>query len=121
MGCHWISRALWGDVPSIEPLFDVLKKLHREETQHPCECGSLTARKCLSCSEYVCDGCWLDHTTTIAPPFSKNHVWCDSHGFPVALCCIMAGKDDVSFATVPKYYQKKLTKKWAPFANFDLW
>ena len=32
-----------------------------------CECGSLTARKCLSCSEYVCDGCWLDHTTTICP------------------------------------------------------
>ena len=56
-----------------------------------------------------------------APPFSKNHVWCDSHGFPVALCCIVAGKDGVPFATVPKYYQKKLTKKWAPFANFDLW
>ena len=30
----------------------------------------------------------------------------DSHGFPVALCCIVAGKDDVPFATVPKYYQK---------------
>ena len=42
-----------------------------------------------------------------ASPFSKNHVWCDSHGFPVALCCIVAGKDAVPFATVPKYYQKK--------------
>ena len=62
-----ILRGLWGDVPSIEPMFHVLKKLHREETQYPCECGSLTARKCLFCSEYVCDGCWLDHTTTICP------------------------------------------------------
>ena len=41
-----------------------------------------------------------------APPFSKIHVWCDSHGFPVALCCIVAGKDGVPFAMVPKYYQK---------------
>ena len=69
--CSWdataIPRALWADVPSIEPLFDVLKKLHLEETQHPCECGSLTARTCLSCSEYVCDGCWLDHTATVCP------------------------------------------------------
>ena len=62
-----IPRALWGDVPSIKPMFDVLKKLRCEETQHPCDCGSLTARKCLSCSEYVCDGFWLDHTTTICP------------------------------------------------------
>ena len=30
-----IPRALWGDVPSIKPMFDVLKKLQREETQHP--------------------------------------------------------------------------------------
>ena len=33
--CSWdatgIPRALWGDVPSIEPMFDVIKKLHREE------------------------------------------------------------------------------------------
>ena len=77
----------------------------------PCECGSLTARKCLSCSEYVCDACWLDHTTTSAPPFSKNHVRCDSHGFLVALCCIVAGNGDTPFATVPKYYQKKIAPK----------
>ena len=53
--------------PSIKPMFDVLNKLYREEIHHPYECGSLTARKCLSCSEYVCDGCWLDHTTAICP------------------------------------------------------
>ena len=62
-----IPRALWGDVPSMKPMFDVLKKLHLEETHHHCECGSLSARKCLSCSECVCDGRWLDHTTTICP------------------------------------------------------
>ena len=28
---------------------------------------TLTARKCLSCAEYVCDGCWLDHSTAICP------------------------------------------------------
>ena len=42
-----------------------------------------------------------------APLFSKKHVWCDSHGFPVAY-----------YQILPK---NKLTKKWAPFANFDLW
>ena len=34
-----IPRALWGDVPSVEPMFDVLKKLHPEEARHPCGCG----------------------------------------------------------------------------------
>ena len=51
--CSGIPRALWGDVPSIDPMFNILKKIQCEETQHPCECGSLTARKCLYwvCSE----------------------------------------------------------------------
>ena len=34
-------------------------------------------------------------------------------GFPIALCCIVAGKDDVPFATVPKYYQTKINQKTA--------
>ena len=55
-----------------------------------------------------------------APPFSKNHVWCDSHGFPIALCCIVAGKDDVPFATVPKYHQKKINQKMVPLMRIFL-
>ena len=27
----------------------------------------LTARKYLSCAEYVCAGCWLDHSTAVCP------------------------------------------------------
>ena len=95
LSAHGIPRALWGDVPSIEPMFDILKKLHPKETQHPCECGSLTARTRLS------------------------YEWCNSHQFSVALCCIVAGKGDVPLQ-YRKITQKTLTKKWALLANFDL-
>ena len=40
------------------------------------------------------------------PLFSKNHIWSNSHGFPIALCCIVAGNDAVPFATIPKYHQE---------------
>ena len=50
-----------------------------------------------------------------APPFSKNHVWYDSHGLPIALCCIVAGKDEVPFAAVPKYYAKKINQIMGTF------
>ena len=60
-----ILRALWRDVPTTEPMFDVFKRLHCEETQHHCECGSLTAQMCLSCFRYVYHGCCLHYTTMI--------------------------------------------------------
>ena len=67
------------------------------------------------------DACCLDHTASICPTLSVNHEWCNSQQVSVALCCTVAGKGDVPFATIPKNYPKQLTKKWALFANFDLW
>ena len=53
-----------------------------------------------------------------APLFNENHLWCDSHEFPVALCCIVAGKDAVPCATLPKYYHKKILTIGVAFGGF---
>ena len=48
------------------------------------------------------------------PPIHKNHAWCSSHRFlltSVALCCIVAGKDDAPFATIPNIPPKQITQK----------
>ena len=53
------------------------------------------------------------------PPFNLTMNGATHISFSVALCCIVAGKGDAPFATIPKNYPKnppQRTKKWAPLA-----
>jgi hypothetical protein len=75
----------------------------------------------MSTSKQLLIGQGTPHHNHLPRRLVKTMYVATQNGFPIALCCIVAGTDDVPFATVPKYYQKKLTKKWAPFANFRLW
>ena len=62
-----IPRALWGDVPSADPMVEVLQATLVAEHIASCECGILTPRKCPTCSEHVCDGCFPDHVACVCP------------------------------------------------------
>ena len=63
-----IPRALWGDIPSHQPMIDAVEaRLKYAEPCDICECGTYTPRHCPKCEAFICEGCWTDHRAT----------WCD--------------------------------------------